>query len=86
MAKPVAKKAPAAKAKREEGPIKGNSSIVDIVSKYPDTADVLVRHGLHCIGCAAARFETLDEAALAHGIELDPLINDLNKVASSKKK
>ena len=82
---PKKKAAVPAKPKKEEGLITGGMSIVQIVSKYPDTAEVFIRHGLHCIGCAAARFETLDEGAMVHGIELDPLLTDLNKVAQKKK-
>ena len=49
------------------------------------TAEVFLKHGMHCIGCAAARFETLAEGAMAHGIELDPFLDDLNKVVEKKK-
>ncbi len=66
--------------------ITGEMSIEEIVREYPDTAEVFLKHGLHCIGCAVARSETLAEGAMAHAIELDPLINDLNKVVGKKKK
>jgi hybrid cluster-associated redox disulfide protein len=66
--------------------ITGDMSIVEIVQKYPQTIEVFLKHGMHCIGCAAARFETLGEGALAHGIEPDPLLNDLNKAVQKKKK
>lgn len=81
IAKPDSK---ASKAVKKEL-VTGGMSIVEIVTKYPQTAEVLVKHGMHCIGCAAARFETLDEGAMAHGIELDPLLDDLNKVAAKKR-
>ena len=70
----------------EKEKITGEMSIVDIVKKYPQTIEVFLKHGMHCIGCAAARSETLAEGALAHGIEPDPLINDLNKIVQKKKK
>jgi len=63
-----------------------NMSIIEIVSKYPDTAEVFMKHGLHCIGCAAASFETLEDGAKAHGIDIKKLIQDLNKVTEKKKK
>lgn len=66
--------------------IKKDMSIMEIVSKYPDTADVFMNHGLHCIGCAAASFETLEDGAKAHGIDINKLLKDLNKVAEKKKK
>jgi len=37
-----------------------------------------------CIGCAAARFESLQQGALAHGIDVDALLKDLNEVVEAK--
>ena len=39
---------------------------------------VFLRHGLMCIGCAAARFENLEQGATAHGIDVETLVKDLN--------
>ncbi|MFH1432930.1 MAG: DUF1858 domain-containing protein [archaeon] len=54
-------------------------SITEIVSKHPETTEVFSKYGLHCIGCMAAQFETLDEGASAHGIDVDKMVVDLNK-------
>ncbi|PKM86666.1 MAG: disulfide oxidoreductase [Firmicutes bacterium HGW-Firmicutes-12] len=54
-------------------------SIHDIVNKYPQTIDVFMKHGMGCLGCAAARFENLAQGAMAHGIDADKLVEDLNK-------
>lgn len=55
--------------------------IGEIVQNHPDTVQVFLRHGLMCFGCAIARFESLEQGALAHGIDLDALLQDLNAVA-----
>lgn len=55
-------------------------SIIDIVNKYPQTVEVFQRFGMGCIGCMAARFENVEQGALAHGIDIDSLIKDLNSV------
>ncbi len=55
-------------------------SIGTIVQNHPQTVPVFLNHGLMCIGCAVARFETLEQGALAHGIDVDALIKDLNSV------
>ena len=34
-------------------------SITEIVQKYPKTIEVFMRHGMGCLGCAAARFENV---------------------------
>jgi len=55
-------------------------SIAEIVQKYPQTVKVFLKHGLMCIGCAAARFENLEQGAVAHGIDVPALVKDLNAV------
>ncbi|MBB6215403.1 hybrid cluster-associated redox disulfide protein [Anaerosolibacter carboniphilus] len=59
-----------------------NRSIMDIVEKYPETVEVFLKHGMHCFGCMAARFENIEQGALAHGIDVDQLMQDLNKAVS----
>ena len=53
-------------------------AIGEIVTKYPQTVRVFLTHGLMCIGCAAARFENLEQGATAHGIDVEALLKDLN--------
>lgn len=53
-------------------------NIIEVVSKYPQTAQVFMKHGMGCFGCAAARFENIEQGASAHGIDIEVLINDLN--------
>lgn len=59
-------------------------SISEIVQNHPQTVRVFLSHGLMCIGCAAARFESLQQGALAHGIDVEALLKDLNEVAAAK--
>jgi hybrid cluster-associated redox disulfide protein len=66
----------------EEKAITGDMAIGDVVSKYPSTINVFFKHGLGCVGCAVARFENIQQGAMAHGIDVDALINDLNQVVS----
>ena len=60
-------------------------SVQEILTKYPETISVFRRHGLHCIGCFAAAFETLEQGALAHGLDIDKLLKDLNDSDVKKK-
>jgi hybrid cluster-associated redox disulfide protein len=53
--------------------------IVEIVENHPETLAVFQKYGLGCIGCAAAHFENLEQGALAHGIDIEALVADLNK-------
>ncbi len=64
-----------------KGKITKEMGIADIVSEHPETMEVFMKHGMHCIGCAAARFENLEQGCIAHGIDADKLVKDLNKAA-----
>ena len=60
--------------------ISRDMSIGEVVEEYPATIQVFLQHGLMCFGCAIARFESLEQGALAHGIDVDALLQDLNAV------
>lgn len=60
--------------------------IGEIVEKYPQTVSVFFEHGLMCIGCAAARFENLEQGAVAHGIDVEALVKDLNAAVAEESK
>ncbi|MBW2984596.1 DUF1858 domain-containing protein [Candidatus Woesearchaeota archaeon] len=62
-----------------------DTSMGDILQKYPQTAEVFQKHGLHCLGCAIASFETIEQGAAAHGMDLKALLEDLNKAVEKKK-
>jgi len=53
--------------------------IEEVIKRYPDTREVFVKFGFHCIGCAAASFESIEDGAKAHGITPEELIEELNK-------
>ena len=61
--------------------ITGKMSIGEVVNKYPDTVEVFMKHGMHCLGCAAAQFENIEQGACAHGIDVKVMLEDLNKLA-----
>lgn len=59
--------------------------ISDLVRMHPDTAIVFTRFGMHCFGCAVARFEDIEQGALAHGINVDLLVTALNELIKDGK-
>jgi hybrid cluster-associated redox disulfide protein len=61
-------------------------SISEVVSKHPQTVSVFMEHGMSCLGCAAARFENIEQGALAHGIDVEKLLTDLNKTIDGQNK
>ena len=41
-------------------------------------APILMRAGMHCLGCPSSQMETIEEAAMVHGIEPDALVKEIN--------
>ena len=60
-----------------------DSSIQDIVADCPESVEVFAQYGLGCIGCAMASYETLEQGAAAHGINIDELLKALNEKTGS---
>jgi len=60
-------------------------SITDVVAKYPKLVETFLKFGMHCFGCAMARFENIEQGALAHGVDVELLIKVLNKEIKSEK-
>lgn len=50
----------------------------EILRVDPNMANILVREGMHCVGCPSHQFESLEEAAMVHGIDVDTLTARLN--------
>ena len=46
-------------------------------------AEVLMGVGMHCLGCAFARGETVEQAAAVHGVDVEELVERLNEAAES---
>lgn len=57
--------------------ITADSTIYELLKAKPESAEVLFKFGMGCVGCAIARGETIKEAAMAHGIPLDELVSAL---------
>jgi len=60
-----------------------NMPIGELVEQHPETIPVFLHHGLMCFGCAIARFEDIEQGAVAHGIDVDALMKDLNEAVST---
>jgi len=47
-------------------------------------AETLAGFGMHCLGCSLSHGETIEQAARAHGVDPDLMINALNEAAGLK--
>ena len=41
-------------------------------------APILMRAGMHCVGCPSSQMESLEEAAMVHGLDADVLVKQIN--------
>ncbi len=57
--------------------VTADSTIMDLLHEKPESAEVLFKFGMGCLGCAIARGETIREAAMVHGIPLKELLSAL---------
>jgi hybrid cluster-associated redox disulfide protein len=63
------------------------NNLGELVAKYPDTVEVLLDFGLHCVGCIASSFDTIEDGCKVHGMsdeEIDELLERLNEVVNYK--
>ena len=49
-------------------------TIGEILRTNPDVAPILMNAGMHCLGCPSAQGESLEEAAMVHGMNIDDLM------------
>ena len=62
-------------------------TIGEVIAKHPETAQVMLSYGLHCVGCHVAASETLEQGARAHGMDdkaVDKMIKEMNDMAEKK--
>lgn len=52
-------------------------TIGEILRTNPDVAPILMNAGMHCLGCPSAQGESLEEAAMVHGMNIDDLMSQI---------
>ena len=52
--------------------------IADVIDLNPKAGEILMSYGMHCLGCAIAHGETVEDAAMAHGADLQAMLEELN--------
>lgn len=55
-------------------------TIKEALEVNPKSADVFMSFGMHCIGCPTATGESIEQAAMVHGINVDLLLEKLNQL------
>jgi hybrid cluster-associated redox disulfide protein len=67
----------------QEAKITKEMTFGEVLKKYPETVKTFFQYGMHCFGCHLAVDETIEQGALVHGVEVDKLVEDLNKTIAS---
>lgn len=52
--------------------------IGDILENDPSAAEYFMEMGMHCLHCPSARGESLEQACMVHGVDVDELVEKLN--------
>ena len=60
--------------------------IGEILQLDPNMAGVLMASGMHCVGCPTSQAESLEEAAMVHGLPVDLVVARLNAYLESVSK
>lgn len=53
-------------------------TIGKLLMEHPNVAPILMEIGMHCLGCPSAQAESLEDAAMVHGLDADVLVEKIN--------
>jgi len=74
------------KSNKKDKKITKKTNLGKLVMEFPEAGRVLAEeYGLHCVGCMAAKFDTLEQGAKIHGYddkEIGKMVRELNKLVT----
>lgn len=59
-------------------------TIAEMIQIDTGIIPILMEAGMHCVGCPSAQGETLEEAAMVHGMDGEALVEEINKYLAGK--
>lgn len=62
--------------------VEKDTNLAQLIMDHPGTAEILLDYGLHCVGCFANSFDTIEMGAKIHGFsdeEVAEMITRLNE-------
>jgi iron-sulfur cluster assembly accessory protein len=68
--------------KMEKPAVTKDMTIGEVVAKYPESAEVMLAYGLHCIGCHVNPYESIEAGAYGHGMSpetIEKMVNEINE-------
>ncbi len=58
--------------------VTGDMLVGDILDKHPEAAPVLMACGMHCLGCPSSQMESLNDACMVHGLDINEVLEKVN--------
>ncbi len=52
----------------------------EVLENYPGADKVFMGFGMHCFSCPMSQMESIEEASIIHGIDLDLMLKKLNEL------
>ncbi len=59
--------------------IKKTMTLDEVLRINPNFERILLGFGMHCLGCPCSRAETIEEASMVHGFDVQVLLDKLNE-------
>lgn len=59
-------------------------TIGEAISLDQGIVQILMANGMHCVGCPSSQVETLEEAALVHGMDIETLMSSIQEYLATK--
>ena len=66
------------------GRLDAHLTMADLLAGWPAAAPVLAKRGMACVGCSMARFETIEEAAIAYGFDPADLLDEIERTVHTR--
>ena len=60
-----------------------DTTIGEVIQIDAGVIPILMGAGMHCVGCPSSAGETLEEAAMVHGIDGDMIVEELQSYLDS---
>ena len=55
-----------------------STMIGELLQIDENVAPILLNIGMHCLGCPSSQMETIEQAAMVHGIDPDMVVDEIN--------
>lgn len=59
-------------------------TIGEVLRAHPQTVPIFLGLGMHCLGCPSSAMESVEDAALTHGRDVESLIEELNEAIAEQ--